>query len=177
MLARSGFARLLPLIELIGLVAVLVALLAFERPRQESVPAPGWGPAANAAEIPLPHDGFTLRNDGGCSDVPAPFPSHRLVDSAGRMWELADLLGREGKGMKLANAAWYGVVLRGATFTACDFRGADLREADLPNSYLWECDFTGADLTEADLTGATSGIFTRWPAGFDPQACGARLER
>jgi hypothetical protein len=113
--------------------------------------------------------------DGGCSDVPAPVPSHGIRDARGRLWELA--LGREVKGLKLAGAEWSGMILRGMTFTACDFRGADLRSTDLANSYLWECDFTGADLTDAVLTGATFDTFTRWPAGFNPQAHGAHLDK
>jgi hypothetical protein len=171
---RRAFARLLPLIELIGMVAVLVALLALDRPRPERVPAQGWGPAANPA--PPPHDSVTFRNDGGCSDVPAPVPSHRLVDSAGRLWELANLRGREGDGMKLAGALWFWVILRGSTFTACVFRGADLRQADLADSSLWECDLSGADFTDANPTGASSDLFTRWPSGFSLQEHGTRLE-
>jgi uncharacterized protein YjbI with pentapeptide repeats len=155
---RPGFARLLPLIAIAALAGGTVALLACERPNLRP-PQPITGVVA------APYD-------GGCSDVPA----HRFVDRAGHQWELADLRGREIKGMTIVGLGWFGAVLRGETFTACDFCNADLRDADLSNSCLWGCDFTGADLTDADLSGVTYDIFIRWPAGFEPQMHGARLD-
>ena len=51
------------------------------------------------------------------------------------------------------------------TWTGMSFRGV----------CLWECDLSFADLTGADLRGCYYDAFTRWPAGFDPRAAGARL--
>jgi hypothetical protein len=167
MLARSGFARLRPLIAMTALAAGTMALLACERPEpRPPVPRP----------VSLTSCLATVPYDGGCSRVPAPVPSHGIRNARGRLWELGDIPGREVKGLKLAGAEWSGMILRGATFNACDFCNADLRNADLSNSCLWECDFSGAELTGANLSGVTYDIFTRWPDGFDPKAHGARLD-
>ena len=52
--------------------------------------------------------------------------------------------------------------------------GHDLREADLQNALLHGADLTAPDLAGADLRDATFDRHTRWPAGFDPRAAGAR---
>jgi hypothetical protein len=74
MLARSGFARLLPLLAFTGLTAGTVALLACERPE----PRP---PAPVPRLIAVPYD-------GGCSDAPAPVPSHGVRDASGRLFSI-----------------------------------------------------------------------------------------
>ena len=101
------------------------------------------------------------------------------------------------RGLELPRAQWAGIDLHDATLIACNFRGCDLFAASLPGATLtacefrggnlggailrsvtfWECDLRGADLTDADLAGATYDRFTRWPAGFEPQAHGARMEK
>jgi uncharacterized protein YjbI with pentapeptide repeats len=169
---RPGFARLLPLMALTGLAAGTLALMASARPVQ----APG----------PMVRMARPRRLYG------PPVPAHGIRYPRGLKWELADFRGHKVKRLKL----------RGATFTACDFRGCDLQSADLSGARLWQCDFKGADLTgalltsadlidadltganltganlaDANLTGATFDPFTRWPAGFDPKAHGARLDR
>jgi hypothetical protein len=167
--ARSGFARLLPLLAFTGLTAGTLALLASAGPVQ--------APMTVVMGRPFAVEPSNVGQDGGCSDVPAPVPSHGIRDARGRLWELGDIPGREVKGLKLAGAEWSGMILRGETFTAWDFCNADLRNADLSNSCLWECDFSGAELTGTNLSEVSYDIFTRWPAGFDPQAHGARLGR
>jgi hypothetical protein len=147
MLARCGFARLRPLIATAGLSAGTVALLACERPE----PRP---------PTPLPVDPWVAVAYDGCSEVPA----------------IARLRDHENKGQDFSGAEWPGAKLRGTTFTACNFRGGDFRGTDFTGADLWECDFTGAELTGANLSGVTYDIFTRWPAGFDPQAHGARMD-
>jgi uncharacterized protein YjbI with pentapeptide repeats len=54
-----------------------------------------------------------------------------------------------------------GAILVGANLTGADLTGTDLTEATL---------------FEANLTDAVYDSRTTWPAGFDPEAAGARLE-
>jgi hypothetical protein len=129
MKSRPGFARLLPLIALTGPAAGTLALLACERPEP-------WPPAPRPPS--LTQCLATVPVDGGCSEVPAPVPSRRIVNAGGQLWELADIPRHEVKGLKLAHAEWSGMILRGMTFTACDFRGCDLRAADLSGASVWE---------------------------------------
>jgi hypothetical protein len=163
---RPGFARLLPLMALTGVAAGTLALLASARPAQ----APEREPAVGIYSPLLSID------DRGCSDVAAPVPSHGIIDAGARRWELTDIPGHTVGGLFLQNAEWFAVDLHSASLFACDFQGADLRNADLRGVELLACDFTGADLTDTDLSGATYDTFTRWPAGFDPQAHGAHLQ-
>jgi uncharacterized protein YjbI with pentapeptide repeats len=53
-------------------------------------------------------------------------------------------------------------------------REANLERASLAGAYLCGADFTGAMLKDADLKGAWYDLTTRWPAGFDPKAAGAK---
>jgi hypothetical protein len=62
----------------------------------------------------------------------------------------------------------------GASLTYVKITG-DLTHADLSYAQLGECGFQRASLTGIKLRGATYDRFTRWPAGSDPQAHGARL--
>jgi hypothetical protein len=168
----SGFARLRPLSMLAGLTAGTVALLTCERPEpRPPQPLYTWGPVLSVRAY-----------DGGCSEVPAHRPSSSILDYYGKRWKLADMPGQVLACLDLRGAEWFGVDLHRARFVGCDFRGADLRSANLRRARLWKCDLAGADLTGADLTrvevmGDTYDDFTRWPAGFDPQAHGARLDR
>jgi uncharacterized protein YjbI with pentapeptide repeats len=76
-----------------------------------------------------------------------------------------------------------GACLRAAHLGGADLTGTDLRAADLRGAVLSDPE-TGsrgmpagdADLHRARLRGARYDRFTRWPAGFDPGARGARLE-
>jgi uncharacterized protein YjbI with pentapeptide repeats len=73
-----------------------------------------------------------------------------------------------------------GANLSGATLIGTNFEYSDLREANLQNADLRETgllfvDLTGADLTGANLLGAVYNPSTKWPAGVDPVARGARL--
>jgi hypothetical protein len=158
-----GFARLLPLTALTGLAAGTIALLSSTRTVQ--APALQYLP-------PL----IFSRLDGGCSEVPAPVPTHGVAAADGRAWELADMPGHSIRALNLRNAEWGGVDLHGYTFTACEFRGAALAYANLRGAEFWECDLRGADLEGAELTGATYNPFTRWPEGFEPRASGARMD-
>jgi len=101
-------------------------------------------------------------------------PAHNILDAYCRRWALADIPGNELRRLTLERAEWADADVHGTTFTACNFRGGDLQGADLSGVTLWERDFTGAELAGADLTGATFDRFTRWPAGLDPTAAGAR---
>src|SRR5437868_4974420 len=114
---RSGFARLLRLIALTGLAAGTIALLASARPVQAPAPA-----RQDFGKI------VTVLNDGGRTELtePGEVPSHNVADSQRRLWDLADIRGREVKGLHLERADWFGVNLHGTTLTACNFRGCDL---------------------------------------------------
>jgi hypothetical protein len=169
---RPGFARLLPLMVLTGLAAGTSALVTCDW-MEPNRPAP--------RPVSLTDCLATVPDDAKCADVPAPFPSHGIEDCYHKRWELAAMPGRLLVGLDVRGAEWLGVDLHRAHFVGCDFRGADLRSANLRRARLWRCDLTGADLSDADLTrvdilGATYDRFTRWPAGFDPEAHGARLE-
>lgn len=136
---RPGFARFHPLLEIAVLVAAVIALRWCERPE----PRPPQ---------PVPHLTHILpaRDDGGCSNVPAPVPAHGIVDAEGRAWDLADIPGHTLRGLDLRNAEWAGVDLHGATFIGCDFRGCDLRSAQVDGVTFEQC-----RLQRASLTGAT----------------------
>jgi uncharacterized protein YjbI with pentapeptide repeats len=82
-----------------------------------------------------------------------------------------------------ANLKWAG--LTGANLAGANLAGANLTEALLTEADLTGANLTGANLTGADLTGAnlkgaelTDALHdsaTKWPAGFDPEAEGARV--
>ena len=64
--------------------------------------------------------------------------------------------------------------LRAANLRHVYMRGGDLRESDLREADLTGADLGEADLAGADLRGARYDRYTRWPAGFDAEARGAR---
>ncbi|HTE20733.1 MAG TPA: pentapeptide repeat-containing protein [Armatimonadota bacterium] len=74
----------------------------------------------------------------------------------------------------LSGAHLAGAQLRAANLRHVYMRGGDLRDVDLREADLTGADLAGADLAGADLRGARYDRFTRWPAGFDPRARGAR---
>jgi uncharacterized protein YjbI with pentapeptide repeats len=96
----------------------------------------------------------------------------------------ADLDGWEMLGVNLSGGSLRNVTLRRAELRGldlsqclvqdCDFNGADLSLSRMAGASLRGCRFVSADLTGAGLTGATYDAVTRWPAGFDPAAHGAR---
>jgi hypothetical protein len=152
-----------PLAALTGLAAGTLALLASARP----VHGPdrlGYCPTVTVG-----------RYDGGCAEVPAPVPSHGVSWYNGVPWDLAHIPGGSFTRLDLHGARWAGVSLQGAYLDKCDLKGCNLRGAHLRDATFVNCDLTYADLTDADLTGVTS-VWTSWPAGFDPQAHGARPE-
>ena len=91
----------------------------------------------------------------------------------------ARLVGASLRRAVLARADLCGADLRGADLRSADLaetnlacaclRGATLRGADLAGACL-----RGADLAGADFRGARYDARTDWPAGFDPEARGAR---
>ena len=74
----------------------------------------------------------------------------------------------------LGQADLGGAKLHDANLRFASVRGGNLRNADLRKTDLTGADLTGADLTGADLRGARYDRFTRWPAGLDPVARGAK---
>lgn len=64
--------------------------------------------------------------------------------------------------------------LQGADLRHADLHGADLRYADMRKTRLQGTNLAGASLTGTDFTSAWYDAATRWPAGFDPGAGGAR---
>jgi uncharacterized protein YjbI with pentapeptide repeats len=57
--------------------------------------------------------------------------------------------------------------------TPTNFRGADLRGADLSHAEVWSGPLSGVYLPPPVLTGAIYDAHTRWPPGFDPASYGA----
>ncbi len=85
--------------------------------------------------------------------------------------------GLRGESLKQVN--FRGVDLRGVHFVQVNFldtdlAGANLSGADLREAVFRRTDLTGATLAGALLRGAWYDAETRWPAGLDPQAHGAR---
>ena len=77
----------------------------------------------------------------------------------------ADLTGAHLEGATLTKAILFEATLTGAILVGANLTGADLTGTDL----------TEATLFEANLTDAVYDSRTKWPAGFDPKAGGARL--
>jgi uncharacterized protein YjbI with pentapeptide repeats len=55
--------------------------------------------------------------------------------------------------------------------------GANLSRADLTSANLTRANLTGANLAGANLTLARYDRYTRWPAGFIPQAHGSEFQK
>lgn len=86
--------------------------------------------------------------------------------------------GQEQPGLVLANVRISGDK-HDADFSRCvlqnvNFEGTDLDEANFGSATIRGCNFDMAGLERADLTDATYDAETKWPAGFDPEAHGAR---
>jgi hypothetical protein len=170
MRTRPGFARLLPLPILAGLAAGTVALLVYARPVQALAPS---------VSIARP---ATLR-EGQVRVVTARecwMEDSRVPRYSGEVRERSVLC-------LVSTGRWMGttspeppvrrISLEGADLYDLDLGATDLRNANIRAARLRGCNFSEARLTGADLRGAIFDRFTRWPAGFDPQAHGARLVR
>ncbi|MGV3722636.1 MAG: pentapeptide repeat-containing protein [Actinomycetota bacterium] len=87
--------------------------------------------------------------------------------------EADTLVGAELSGALLLGADLTGMRCTGANFRDARMMRACLIEADLATADLRGADLRGATLLGVDLTGARYDDSTRWPAQFDPSACGA----
>ena len=141
-------------------------------------PPKRWTTSASASAI-LPSGRGAESGSFAASRVYWPNLNPLQVSEDFRGWPIGATASQDPNELKRRSfVGWQipGADFRGLTLTACLFNAADLRGADFRGCAFWECDFTGADLIGADLTGATFDRFTRWPAGFDAGAQGARLE-
>jgi hypothetical protein len=86
-----------------------------------------------------------------------------------------DLSGSVLAGARLGWARLAGADLRGADVRGTSLQHAELAGAHLEQSLLCGTEFQDADLRGAHLAGARVSADTRWPAGFDWKAAGARL--
>jgi hypothetical protein len=86
-----------------------------------------------------------------------------------------DLSGSVLPGARLGWARLAGADLRGADVRGTSLQHAELAGAHLEQSLLCGTEFQDADLRGAHLAGARVSADTRWPAGFDWKAAGARL--
>jgi hypothetical protein len=86
-----------------------------------------------------------------------------------------DLSGSVLPGARLGWARLAGADLRGADVSGTSLQHAELAGAHLEQSLLCGTEFQDADLRGAHLAGARVSADTRWPAGFDWKAAGARL--
>jgi hypothetical protein len=90
-----------------------------------------------------------------------------------------NLVGAALSGADLQNATLRNTDLHRADLHLADLAGADLRGADLRGVNFRGADLRGADLRDArlykaDLNHALYDAGTQWPAGFDPDTCGAQ---
>jgi Pentapeptide repeats (8 copies) len=86
-----------------------------------------------------------------------------------------DLSGSLLGGAQLGRARLAGVNLRGVDLRGAELTGADLAGTHLDQALLCGARLQGAELAGASLAGARASAETRWPAGFDWRAAGARL--
>jgi hypothetical protein len=86
-----------------------------------------------------------------------------------------DLSGSVLPGARLGWARLAGADLRGADVRGTSLQHAELAGAHLEQSLLCGTEFQDADLRGAHLAGARVNADTRWPAGFDWKAAGAKL--
>ena len=176
MKTRGGFARLLPLLALTGLVAGAIALVVSDRP----MPAPGVCRDCGCSQSPAPDldiGGIVAKDDHVRAWNHAHMPLRTVVGLwfGGASCAGLDLHGQVMFDCEFGQAKLRCARLSGAGFVNCNFQGASLTCADLRNSFFNSCHFEGADLSAVAVDGATFDYGTRWPAGFDPTAHGARL--
>jgi hypothetical protein len=88
----------------------------------------------------------------------------------------ADLTDADLRAVLGLDARLDGAVLRRADLAGADLSGAVLRDARLDRADLRGARLARADLAGAALTGAYCDEHTEWPAGFDWQAAGARVD-
>ena len=86
-----------------------------------------------------------------------------------------DLSGSVLVGARLGSARLAGADLRRADVRGAGLQQAELAGARLEQSLLCGAQLQGADLRGAYLAGARVSAATRWPAGFNWKAAGARL--
>jgi len=117
----------------------------------------------------------------GDPNLPARLPEvQAAVTVLGRRTVLAgdpplDLSGSLLPGARLEGARLAGADLRGADVRGASLQHAELAGARLEGSLLCGAQLQDADLGGARLAGARVSVATRWPAGFDWRAAGARL--
>jgi hypothetical protein len=150
-----------------------------------------------ARPLPVPRFNIGLVN-GKPGDLADLKPGAVLSDTdlRGARWDGVELTAVTLRHVDLGEADLTTAHLAMARFDRCNLNGAHLDGADLTGAVLNQCDlrgvcspgvsfriaaFRGCDLRRtgldtANLKGATYDRHTRWPAGFDPRAAGARLE-
>lgn len=90
-----------------------------------------------------------------------------------RLWQ-ADLANANLKRAKLPGALLFGANLYGATLDFANFDNARLDQANLENASLKGAIFRNTNLQHVKLRGARYNSQTLWPAGFNPDATGAK---
>lgn len=84
----------------------------------------------------------------------------------------ADVIGCDAVGTVFRHGS-----LRGARLDTSDLNGADLTGVDLSGAQAYAANLRGACLAGAKLAGVVYDQWTRWPDGFQPEACGAVVAR
>ena len=83
----------------------------------------------------------------------------------------SDFSGADLSGADLDRATLVGAVLSEAILVNANLEWSNMQSVDLSGT-----DLTGSDLTGANLTHGVADSFTRWPAGFDPEAAGVVID-
>jgi hypothetical protein len=175
MQTRLGFARLVSLVALTGVIAGAIALMVSER----QMPAPAVCRDCGWFRWPAPDldIGRLLAKDGhlrAWNHAHMPLRTVEGLRVGGASRARLDVHGKVLYDCDFGRASLVCANLSGAGFVDCDFQGASLTCADMRNSFFRSCHFEGADLSAVALDGATFDEATRWPAGFDPTAHGVR---
>jgi uncharacterized protein YjbI with pentapeptide repeats len=97
------------------------------------------------------------------------------ADLGGANLTQANLTGADLTDANLTGAHLFLADLTGANLDGANLTAAYLVQANLTEAILEGANLTGANLEHADLTNAVYDSGTKWPAGFDPKAEGARL--
>ena len=157
MATRPGFARLVPLMALAGLGAGAFALAAVSRQRANgAVTADRLTSAATARPGRFQ-----------CGQHPPASPARpriykcRTICRDRRVRDNLWVCGGRLSTLHVRKMAW----------------ALNRSDTDEAGAFLQDVDLRWADLTGIDLVTTRYDASTRWPAGFDPQAHGARLVR